>query len=174
MVSPTAGRNLQKWAREHRLTLIKRSFQPHDLDRVFLVVNTVAGDPDLTRQVHSLARRSKILVNSFDQPLYSDFGMVALVDPGHLRLGISTSNASPSLSSRLRQDLETLFDDEFVAYLDQLARLRSHLRSREPDPRKRAALLRSAVADFRLEARLHYPDNWRERLQALLEDDEAS
>ena len=97
------------------------------------------GDPDLTRQVHSLARRRKILVNSFDQPLYSDFGMVALVDPGHLRVGISTSNASPSLSSRLRQDLETLFDDEFVAYLDQLARLRSHLRSREPDPRKRAA-----------------------------------
>ena len=97
--------------------------------------------------------------------------MVALVDPGHLRLGISTSNASPALSSRLRQDLETLFDDEFVAFLDQLARLRSHLRTREPDPRKRSALLRSAVADFRLEGRLHYPDNWRERLQALLERD---
>ena len=133
----------------------------------------MAGDPDLTRQVYSLARRRKILINSYDQPLFSDFGMVALVDPGHLRLGISTSNASPSLSRRLRQDLETLFDDEFVAYLDQLAEIRSHLRARESDPRKRAALLRSAVADFRLEARLHYPDNWRERMQALLEDEKV-
>ena len=162
---------LGKWAGEHRLTLHRRPFQPPDLDHVFLVVNTVAGDPDLTRQVHSLARRRKILINSHDQPHFSDFGMVALVDPGHLRLGISTSNASPALSSRLRQDLETLFDDEFVAFLDQLARLRSHLRTREPDPRKRSALLRSAVADFRLEGRLHYPDNWREGLQALLERD---
>ena len=46
--------------------------------------------------------------------------MVALVHPGHLRLSISTSNASPALSSRLRQDFEEIFDGEFAAYLDYL------------------------------------------------------
>ena len=173
VVSPRAVPALREWAREHRLTLIQRPFQPPDLDHVFLVVNTVAGDPDLTRQVCSLARRRKILINSYDQPLFSDFGMVALVHPGHLRLSVGTSNASPSLARRLRQDLEKLFDDEFVSYLDQLARVRDRIKAREPDPRKRAALLRSLVADFRLEARLHYPDNWRERLRTLIEDDEA-
>ena len=170
VVSPRILPSLREWAREHELTLIKRSFQPSDLDHVFLVVNTVAGDPDLTRQVYALARRRRILINSYDQPLFSDFGMVALVHPGHLRLSIGTSNASPALARRLRQDLEKLFDDEFVAYLDQLAQVRSLLKAREPDRRKRAGLLRSLVADFRLEARLHYPDNWRERLQALMEE----
>ncbi len=170
MVSPRVVPSLQEWARELRLTLFKRSFQPPDLDHVFLVVNTVAGDPDLTRRIYALARRRKILINSYDQPLFSDFGMVALVHPGHLRLSISTSNASPALSRRLRQDLENLFADEFVAYLDQLAQVRSHLKTREPDRRKRASLLRSLVADFRLEARLHFPENWRRRLQTLLEE----
>ena len=168
LVSPQLTAQLQEWARTGHLKYFQRVFQPADLEEIFLVANTVRNDAQLTRQVFELAGERGILINSYDQPAFSNFGMAALVHPGHLRLSISTSNASPGLARRLRQDLEKLFDDEFVDYLDHLAQVRALLKEREPDPEKRLVQLRSLVADFCLEGRLHYPENWREQVKALL------
>jgi len=66
------------------------------------------------------------------------------------------------------ESLEKLLDEEFVEYLDLLARVRTHLRAREPDAEKRIQLLRSLVEDFRLEGKLHYPEGWREKVRELL------
>ena len=170
LVSRTITDTIRSWREAGRLRHQQRDFLPADLDGAFLVINAVAGDPDLTKEVFSLASKSGLLVNSFDNPDFSNFGMVALVRSGHLRLAISTSNASPSLASRLRQDLESIFDDEFAEFLGLLAEVRERLRKVEPDRERRWQLLRSLVADFGLHARLRYPENWREELQKLLDD----
>ena len=94
--------------------------------------------------------------------------MVALVHPGHLRLSISTSNASPALSSRLRQDLEEIFAGEFAAYLDGLAEARQRVRAKVADRETRFALLRSLVSGFRLEGMLRYPADWKRHVDALM------
>ena len=172
LVSPRVTDGLAAWAAQGRLEHRPRPFAPEDLDAgVFAVLNTVNGDPALTRQVYELALERKALVNSYDNPAFSNFGMVALVAPGHLRLAISTSNASPALSSRLRRAFEALFDNDFADYLDRLARVRAHLKENEPDRAKRFGLLRALVADFRLEGRLHYPDGWRQSADAVLDCD---
>ena len=134
-----------------------------DLGGVHLVVNTVE-DTSLAEQIYERACRDRLLINSYDQPGYSNFGMAALVHPGPLRISISTSNASPALASRLRQDLDQLFDEEFVEYIVQLGRVRQHLRQQMTDRAPRMELLRSLVADFRLEGGLRYPEDWREKL----------
>ena len=107
-------------------------------------------------------------INSYDNPACSNFGMVALVHPGHLRLSISTSNASPALASRLRKDLEGLFDEQFVDYLDLLAQARQRVRERVEDRETRFELLRALVREFRLEGQLCYPAEWRRHAEALL------
>ena len=140
-----------------------------DLDGIHLAVNTV-GDTSLAQQVYERACADRLLINSYDQPGYSNFGMAALVHPGPLRISISTSNASPALASRLRQDLERLFDEEFVDYISQLSHVRQHLRQQMTDPAARMDLLRSLVADFRLEGGLSYPEDWREKLASLLDE----
>jgi siroheme synthase (precorrin-2 oxidase/ferrochelatase) len=94
--------------------------------------------------------------------------MPALVDPGHLRLAISTSNASPGLARRLREDLEHLFDEEFVRYLSQLGRVRAHLKKVAAGDDGRFEILHSLVADFRLNGSIHYPAGWRQRVADLL------
>ena len=160
---------LQEWARDGALQHRARPFQPGDLDGVFLVVNAQKGEPEVARQVFELAVERGILVNTCDQPALSNFGMVALVRSGHLRLSISTSNASPSLASRLRQDLGEVFGDEFIEYLEQLGRVRAHLKETEPHRNARVAALDSLTAGFRLEGRLHYPQGWRLRVQSLLD-----
>ncbi len=159
---------LAEWANTGRITHHARAFAPSDLDGVFLVLNTTTDDPQLTQQVWELASARHLLINSYDGPEHSNFGMVALVHPGHLRLSISTSNASPSLASRLRQDLEQLFDEDFAAYLHALGEVRKRLRENITERQTRFALLRALVSDFKIEAQLHYPPHWQQHVEALL------
>ena len=171
VVSPTITEPLRQWADCGALEYQCRTFVAADLDASFLVLNTVRDDLELCRQVFALALERNVLINTYDRTEFSNFGMVALVHPGHLRLSISTSNASPALASRLRQDLEALFDGEFVDYLDLLAQARQHVRTRQCDAGARAALLRSLVADFHLQGHLAYPQDWNKKIKALLECD---
>jgi len=167
VVSPSATPALVKWAAAGRLTHHPRCFAESDLNGMFLVLNTVR-DSALTARVYELALAHKILINSYDNPAYSNMGMVALVHPGHLRLSVSTSNASPALSSRLRQDLEEIFAGEFAAYLDCLAEVRQRVRTKVANRETRFALLRSLVSGFRLEGTLRYPADWKQHVDALL------
>lgn len=162
---------LSTWADEGRLSHRPRPFAETDLDGAFLVINTVSDDPDLTRRVWEMASARNILINSYDQPEYCTFGMVALVHPGHLRLSISTSNTSPSLASRLRQDLAELFDGDFATYVDGLAAARQRVRQRVAERKTRFALLRALVRDFRVQGSLHYPPHWQRQVDALLSCD---
>ena len=158
---------LKALADEDGLLWHRRSFQMSDLDGTYLVVNTIEDAP-LAQQVYERACEKRILINTYDQPEYSNFGMAALVHPGPLRISISTSNASPALASRLRQDLEQLFDQEFVEFIGQLGQVRQHLRERLQESATRKDLLRSLVTDFHLQGTLRYPPKWREKLEGLL------
>ena len=169
LVSPTVVPELNAWCAELRMEYRRRRFEVADLEEVFLVLNTVSTDPALAEEIFLRTRDRNILLNTYDLPRLSDIGMAALVDPGHLRLSISTSNASPALARRLREDLESLFDSEFVEYLERLAEVRRHLKTSAGDGRRRREKLRSAVRDFRIEGRLHYPRDWRRRLQELMD-----
>ena len=167
VVSPSATPALVEWAAAGRLIHHPRCFAESDLEGVFLVLNTVR-DSAVTARVYELATAHKALINSYDNPAYSNIGMVALVHPGHLRLSISTSNASPALSSRLRQDFEEIFDGDFAAYLDYLAEVRQRVRAKVANRETRFALLRALVSDFRLEGTLCYPADWKRHVDALL------
>ena len=159
---------LAEWANARRICYYARPFAESDLDEVFLVVNTLADEPELTQRVWELANARNILINSYDQPALCTFGMVALVDTGHLRLSISTSNTSPSLASRLRQSFEQLFDAHFASYLNALAAARERVRSKVDDRSARFTLLRALVRDFSIEGTLRYPPNWQRQVDALL------
>jgi siroheme synthase-like protein len=173
VVSPELQPRLAEWATAGHLTHHQRNFEEGDLDGVFLALNTVQDDDALTSEVYELALVRRVLINSYDNPACSNFGMVALVHPGHLRLSISTSNASPALASRLRKDLEALFDEDFVEYLDRLASARQRVREKVSDRDTRFALLRTLARDFSLEGALRYPADWQRHTEALLTCDLA-
>ena len=167
LVSPRLCPQLQEWAAQGRFSHQARRWEPADLDGVWLVLNTV-NDPLLASQIFAHAQTRGLLINTYDRPECSNLGMMALVHPGHLRLSISTSGASPALAGRLRRDLEALFDGEFAEYLDLLAQVRAHLKEQNIDREQRIRLLRELVEGFNLEGKLHYPENWRKRMRELL------
>ena len=63
-----------------------------------------------------------------DQAEYSTILMPALVRRGPLRMAISTSGTAPALAKTLRQNLESVFDEEFDQFLDWLGALREELK----------------------------------------------
>jgi precorrin-2 dehydrogenase/sirohydrochlorin ferrochelatase len=97
-----------------------------------------------------------------DQPSSSNVLMPALVNRGHLRLAISTSNASPALASALRQQCEEIFDGSFVEYLDYLGTLRDKVQEKEVSEQRRREQLKGAVEGFKLVGTLDYPQSWQD------------
>ena len=158
VISPTLTDDLKRLAASARILHRGRRFRASDVESgVWLVFNTVRSDQVLTRDLFALATQKGFLLCSTDEPDHSTFTMPALVSKGPLRIAISTSGVSPALASRLRQDLEPLFDDRFELFLEWLDAYRAHLQKAEANAEKRRELLRDAVAKVKLHARIEFP-----------------
>jgi precorrin-2 dehydrogenase/sirohydrochlorin ferrochelatase len=158
VISPKLNDALKALAASARILHRGRRFKVSDVDGgVWLVMNTVKTDEVLSRDLLKLSKQKSFLLCSTDQPEYSTFTMPALVAKGPLRIAISTSGVSPALASRLRQDLEPIFDERFEVFLEYLDAYRVHLQTTEPHVEKRHQLLRDAVARVKLHAKIEFP-----------------
>jgi precorrin-2 dehydrogenase/sirohydrochlorin ferrochelatase len=160
VVSPTLNDALRKLAAAAKVIHRVRLFRAQDADGVFLVINTLRTDEDFSRTLYELAAKERFLLCSMDQPEYSNAWLPAVVSRGHLRCAVSTSGTAPALASRLRQDLEEVFDETFQAFLDWLASVRESVQGSEADAERRKNLLRDAVSGFKLKASVEYPKAW--------------
>jgi precorrin-2 dehydrogenase / sirohydrochlorin ferrochelatase len=158
VISPTLTDALKGLAASGKILHRGRRFKTSDVDGgVWLAINTVTSDAVLSRDLFALAKQKGFLLCATDQPDYSTCTMPALVARGPLRIAISTSGVSPALSSRLRQDLEPLFDERFEVFLEWLDAYRTHLLSTEVNIDKRHQLLRDAVSKVKLHAKIEFP-----------------
>jgi precorrin-2 dehydrogenase/sirohydrochlorin ferrochelatase len=162
VVSPTLNDDLRKLTAAAKVIHRVRLFREQDVIGAFLVLNTLRGDEEFARSLYELALKERFLLCSLDQPAYSTAWLPALVSRGHLRCAISTSGVAPALASRLRQDLEEIFDETFQAFLDWLASLRDEVLESEPDVERRVARLRDALSGFKLKGTIEYPRAWLE------------
>lgn len=157
VVHPSLNEVLRKLTASGKILHRGRRFRATDTDGVVLILNAIRDDADLSASLFELGQRERVHVWSVDQPDVSTVSMPALVSHGHLRIAISTSGVAPGLASRLRQDLESLFDEGFVQFLESLASLREDTQAVEPDYERRRAILREALEGVHLTGRLDYP-----------------
>jgi precorrin-2 dehydrogenase/sirohydrochlorin ferrochelatase len=163
VVNPTLNDTLRKLTAAAKVIHRVRLFRSQDADGAFLVINTLRTDEDFSRSLYELATKERFLLCSTDQPEYSTAWLPALVSRGHLRCAVSTSGTAPALASRLRQDLEEVFDETFVSFLDWLASVREKAQESEADVERRIKLLREAVSGFKLKGGIEYPKQWLEQ-----------
>jgi precorrin-2 dehydrogenase/sirohydrochlorin ferrochelatase len=158
VIHPTLTDDLKKLAASAKVLHRGRHFRASDVSGgVWLIINTLRGDQVLLRDLLALSKEKGFLLYSSDEPEYSNFTMPALVARGPLRIAISTSGVSPALASRLRQDLEPLFDERFEVFLEWLDVYRAQLQKTEPNALKRQEILRDVVAKVKLQARIEFP-----------------
>jgi len=171
VLNPTLHTTLRKLTASGKIVHRGRTFRTTDVQSgVTLVLNTLRDDLDLAKLLFDLARTERFLVWSIDQPDLSTVMMPAIVRRGHLRVAISTSGASPALAKALRQDLEIMFDDEFVDCLNWLGSVREELRKEELSEMKRRERLQQILEGFRLEGKIEFPKSWIEKRQGTKND----
>lgn len=165
VINPTLNDVLRRLTATGKIIHRVRTFRAPDAEGAVLVINTLKGDREYARSLYELAQKERFLLCSTDQPELSTCMMPALVKRGHLRVAVSTSGVAPALASHLRQDLETVFDDEFQSFLEWLRGLREDAQATEADDERRRAILRETIEGFKLSASIAYPKAWLEAKQ---------
>ena len=124
------------------VTCVRRAFEAADLTAQTALVIAAADDRAVNRKVAEAAERLRIPVNTVDDPALCSWYFPALITRGSLCVGVSTGGTCPTAASLLRERLEAALPDDIGPALDRLSAERARLKAAEPDPEKRAALLR--------------------------------
>jgi siroheme synthase-like protein len=97
------------------IRLIKRPYAgADDLSGAALVL-AASNDRELNRRAASDAAALGIAVNAADDPAACTFYFPAIVRRGDVVAGLSSSGSAPSLTARLRKELDELWPDSLAA-----------------------------------------------------------
>ena len=106
----------------------------------------VAGDDEVFLQAAaSAARAARVLVNVVDRPAMSDFNTPAVIDRGEVVMAIGTGGASPTLATKLRNDIEAQVPEGSGRVAALLRKFQDEVRGALPALHERRAFLRDAV-----------------------------
>jgi precorrin-2 dehydrogenase/sirohydrochlorin ferrochelatase len=141
------------WADAGKITLELRAFVDEDLDGTFLAVVATASRA-LNGSIYREAQRRGVLCNVVDVPEYCDFYYPAVVRRGDLQIAISTNGRSPSLSQKLRQQLERQFGPGYAHWVAELGETRKLVLASDLDPERKRELLHSLASREALKAAL--------------------
>ena len=144
VVSPEATDMLQSMEMSGSIRLINRPYRTSDLGGMFLVIGAT-DNKELNRQIYQDAENSGRLCNIADQPDLCNFILPSIVNRGDLILGISTSGKSPAFAKKLRKDLEKIYGDEYVLFLQLMGALREKLLSRTHEPEAHKAVFEQLI-----------------------------
>ena len=153
VIALEASEAVHAWARAGKITLELRAFGDGDLVGTFLAVVATASRA-LNGSIYREAQRRGVLCNVVDVPEYCDFYYPAVVRRGDLQIAISTSGQSPSLSQKLRQQLERQFGPGYARWVAELGETRRLVLASDLDPQRKRELLHSLASREALKAAL--------------------
>lgn len=145
VVAPAASLAVREWAEGGELVWLARSFEPSDLDGIFLVV-AATSSAEVNHAIFREAQARGILCNVVDDPPYCDFYYPAVVRRGQLQIAISTAGLSPALAQRIRKQFEVEFPEVYGDWLDELGAKRAALFRQGGDPELRKRHLHELAA----------------------------
>jgi siroheme synthase-like protein len=125
--------------------VVRRPFQPSDLDGVAFVV--AAAPADVNRQVAAAAHPRGLFVNAVDDVASASAYAGAVVRKAGVTIAISTDGEAPAIAGLVREALEALLPDDLERWMAtaQEAR-RSWLEKKVPMEQRRPLLLEALNA----------------------------
>jgi len=150
VVSPALSPGLQGLKREGLIIHRARSYRPGDVAGSLLVFGAT-DDPEVNRRLADEAKAMGVLANLADSPASSTFLTPATLTRGNLVIAISTGGDSPALARKIREDLESVYGEEYAGLLKVLEQVRERAKREVADPGRRRALFERAVESDLLE-----------------------
>ena len=114
-------------SRFNKLTIQKKTFEVSDLDGKDLVI-AATGDNYISKLISEEAGKRKLLVNIADTPDLCDFYLGSIVQKGDLKIAISTNGKSPTFAKKLKEVFNETLSDDTQLSIDNLNKLRKHLK----------------------------------------------
>jgi len=97
------------------LDIVRRPFEPADLDDMWLVV--AAATPAVNKEVADAAEQRRIFVNAVDDPPNATAYLSGVVRRDDVTIAISTSGDAPALTSLIREALDAVLPNDLADWL---------------------------------------------------------
>lgn len=138
VVAPQIGAELEELAIAGAGELHRRAFRESDMDGVFLVI-AATDDEEVNAAASAAAKARGLPVNVVDKPSLCSFIVPAIVDRSPVVIAVSSGGASPVLTRKLKEKLETLVPAGYGRLATLLGSYRGRVKSviTEFRPRKR-------------------------------------
>lgn len=141
VISPEVSSELQTYADDSRIELIKSSYERDMLnDHMPVLVIAATDDMRLNQVVSQDAHRVRALCNVANGSGQSDFSNMALISQPPLTVALSTSGASPAMLRRLKTQLENVIGKEYAILADWMGEIRQPLKGQLESQAQRQAL----------------------------------
>ena len=101
----------------------RRPYREGDLEGAFLAF-AATDCREVNAAVAREARERCVPVNVADEPFEGGFALPSTLRRGQLQVAVSTGGASPTLSQRIRRELEGVFGYEWAGVVEALRRAR--------------------------------------------------
>ncbi len=144
IVAPEVSEAMEQTALENDICVIKRAFEPSDLNEMFFVI-AASDDAKVNAEIGRLCRERGILVNVVDDKEACSFLFPSLVKEGNLSIGISTEGTSPEVAAELRSRVVSMIPADMDAILAYLGSLRPLAKAHVKDTGRRAAFLKDTA-----------------------------
>ena len=126
--------------------VVRRAFEPADLDGVWLVV--AAATPDVNRQVAAAAEQRRIFVNAVDDPPNATAYLSGVVRRDDVTIAISTSGDAPALTALMREALDAVLPNDLGGWMAAAREHRARWRRDGVPMEQRKPLLLKALNDI--------------------------
>ncbi len=152
-VTVVAPAIIEAIAKAPDVTLIRRQFEPSDLDGAWLVV--AAATPEVNRAVAHAAGERCLFVNAVDDPPNASLYLGGVVRRAGTTIAISTEGRAPAIAGLLREGLDAILPEaDLERWLDASDRLRSRWRQDgTPMAARRPELLDALIALYARDGR---------------------
>jgi precorrin-2 dehydrogenase/sirohydrochlorin ferrochelatase len=125
------------------------------------ILLATTDNPQLNRELVTVAKASGCMVYCVDNPVLSDFIFPAVARLGDVRVAVSTSGKSPAVAKELRQRIEQLITKEDLLEIDLQQSMRKVVKEKLSNQKDRSIILheilnnpdiKSLIRDGKLEA----------------------
>lgn len=110
----------------------------------FIVV-AATNNKEINKNIGIYCRSCGKLVNVVDDIKLSNYTVPSYVKRGDLLISISTGGKSPSLSRKIRKDLEEVYDDGYEEYVELLGQAREMIIENTSDIKERRKRLKELL-----------------------------
>jgi len=146
VVSPLVLAEIDRLGRSERVDIMRRAFEPSDLDGVWLAI--AAATPDVNRAVAAAAEARRIFVNAVDDPENASAYLSGVVRRDDVTIAISTGGDAPGLTSLVREALEAVLPRDLHEWVQTAREQRAGWRRDHVPMTARKPLLLQALNDL--------------------------